>query len=56
MKALRIITQLWPVVRELVQAVSAASPGGRRITPEELDAIVEKFLQRIARIVRAELA
>lgn len=55
MVVIRIVTQLIPVVREVVRATSRQSPGGKRITPEEFEAILQLALDKIARILRREL-
>lgn len=55
MKVLRIITQLVPVIREVLRATSRQSPGGKRVTAEELDRIIEVAITRIRRILRQEL-
>lgn len=45
-KILRVLGRLWPIVREFVVSLDRDSDGGKRITPNERDRIIDVTLNQ----------
>lgn len=46
-----IVAKIVPIIRQVAEAASKDSPGGKRITPAERDAIIDEALPAIGQVL-----